>query len=558
MRTMFLLALLALGTTLPALAQGLPAEGPRLSVASNLSQGGQARLLAKLRLLGVRNLRDGMNWALIEKVPGRYDFSSPRVAYPDGLIALGIGVSATVNWGNPLYEEGATPVTAAGLQALADYTRALLERFPSLESLEVGNEFNGTNFVKGPMQSMTPTERAKAYIPFLAAAAQGARDARPDIRILGGSTHSMAAGYIWEVLDAGGGRYLDALAIHPYTTPAEQLVRQVAVLRRHPQAAPLPLEMTEFGSPDPAAAASHMVRNYCQMALSGVSRAAWYPLNDRGDGMVPLLTASGDITGAGRAYSLIAEFMEGRPVLDPTADDAATYGCQFGRNVVVLWGAERAMGVSEGLRVINAEGLDAPRPLSVTPYAPLIVVDDGGGDVMAKITLESHRILADSFHDFAYPKAEEVRAPGDRFERFARRGEQVIPLVTRPGQERPGTPWFPYRAGKDVQQARLTAETLTPAGNNRSPVEIVHRYSATDAGTVVLKANFATGENSETGITVSLRVNGAVVDRHEAVRQVQIDRALALERGDTVELSVDPNGSPKGDTTKYRITISAS
>lgn len=140
----------------------------------------------------------------------------------------------------------------------------------------------------------------------------------------------------------GAGRYMDALAFHPYTTPPEQLARQIAVLRRVPGLSGMPLEATEFGDPNPATAPGTFLRYYCQMALSGVSRAVWYPLNPRGDGLTPLIGADLMPTPVGRAFATAQRLMEHRPATD-AAPDPFTYGCRFGASTWLLWGAPRAV-----------------------------------------------------------------------------------------------------------------------------------------------------------------------------------------------------------------------
>lgn len=543
---------------LAALVSGLMAgwsaaealRGPELAAAANFSQGRQADTMRLARSLGVDDFRDGTRWREIEPEPGRYVFDDARARFPDELGAAGAKVSLVMNWGNPIYQNGETPTDPDAVAAFGALAGALAERFPSVTSLEIGNEFNGVNFVRGPIRELSPLDRARAYVPLLTSAAEAARERRSDIRILGGATHSIPAAYIWAVLDAGGGEVMDALAIHPYTTEAEQLVRQIAVLRRHPAAAELPIEITEFGEPDPEQAAGHFVRNYCQMSLSGVTRAVWYPFNERGDDMVPLISPDGRITSAGRAWRLIAEWMEGRPVVD-AAPDPFGYGCRFGDDVLVLWGSARPVVAADGVTVLDAEGNPVPPPHALSPEAPLVFVREAG-DVEGAVTVAPSGLVADSFHQYAYPRGEEALAEGDAFERFARRDGQPIPLVTLPGQERGGVPWTPYRGGLDTWPLRLTATSMLPSRE----AEIVHRFVAPEALEVKLEAHFDVSQSSKDGIAVTVTLNGerlaedAGSDRLEVVLP-----GLALSPGDALEIAVGQNGSSDGDLTSYRITL---
>ncbi|WP_141134365.1 hypothetical protein [Jannaschia aquimarina] len=509
------------------------------------------------RRLGVTDFRDGMAWRRVEQRPGVFDFTTPRTGYPRLLLRTDADVGVVLNWGNPIYEGGDTPTSPEGIRAFGSLAGALVSAFPEIDNLEIGNEFNGTNFVRGPIARMSPLERARAYVPLLREAAIEARLENPDIRIIGGSTHSLPAGYLWEVLEAGGAPFLDALAIHPYTTPAEQLVRQVEVLRRHPLARDLPLEVTEFGHPDPRRAAAHFVRNYCQMGLAGVTRAIWYPMNRRDDGMVPLFTPDGRVTPAGRAYRLIAARMEDRPLSDASTD-AVTYGCLYGEDVLVLWGAPRDVSIGDDVQVFSANGRPTSPPYRLDRDEPLIFTREGG-DISNEIELGAHGILADSFDHYGYPRGDETQGPADPFERFARRGGELHPLLTRPGQETGGVPWFPYRAPNGMNPARLSADSLVPAGTDDDPVEILHRYVAETDQVLDLAASFAAAARSADGIRVRVtrgeEILADIVDREPIELAMN---AVELAAGQTLDIAVGPNLTPRGDVTRYRITLSKS
>ena len=528
--------------------------GPGLSAASNFSQGVQPETLRNALALGVRDFRDGLNWDRAEPEPGRYDFDDPRTGYLRQITAQGATVSVVLNFGNSLYQDGATPTEPDSLAALGRLTDALLGQFPEITSLEVGNEFNGVNFVRGPIRELSPLDRARAYVPMLATVTRAARVAQPGVRISGIGTHSIPAAYIWTVLDAGGADLMDTMAIHPYTTPAEQFVRQIDVLRRHPLAASLPIEVTEFGHPDPARAAGHFLRNYCQFALGGVIRAAWYPLNDRGDDMVPLFSKDGRITPAGQAFRLIARWMENRPVT-AAQSDSFSYGCQFGEGVLVLWGMPRAVIVAPGIEVLNADGAAHAGRIELSETDPLVFVTQNGR-ITDFVTVSGSTVVADSFHQFAYPIGDEMRAPGDGFERFLRRGGREFPLLTLPGQQERGVPWYPYRGNPDLGAVRLTSEHLLPGGRGDRSVEIVHRYVADRSGTFEMTARFAPARRSQDGVNLRITVNGSEVFAAGGKEVMTANlQDLQLDVGDRIEIAVGPGPSPDGDVTDYRITI---
>ncbi|MEM1387910.1 MAG: hypothetical protein AAGG54_09900 [Pseudomonadota bacterium] len=526
-----------------------PRIGPSLSAASNFSQGRQDGMFRLVRALGLADLRDGMTWSRVETAPGMYRFDNHRTRYPAQLADTTIGV--VLNWGNPLYDGGATPVSDEALGAFGRYAAALIEQYPNIENLEIGNEINGVNFVRGPMREMAPLERARAYTRMIIAAAEAAKAVRPDIRIVGGATHSLPGAFLWEVLDAGGAEVMDAIAVHPYTTPAEQLQRQFAVLRRHPDAARLPFEVTEFGTPDPDQAAAHFVRNYCQMALSSVTRVAWYPLNRRGDGMIPIVEPDGRLTGAGRALRLIQSRMEGRPVRD-IAPDPFTYGCQFGDDTAVLWGVPRAIEGIDGLELRAADG-SVVEAAAFDEATPLILIGD---DPVAQIRLAGQTRLADSFHQFSYPDPGDETRDTDGFERFILHKGSVIAFETRPGQDARGTPWYPYLGVPRFRPMRLTAENMVPGVVGGSPAEIVHRYVASEDVIANLTARFAVGERSEDGIVVTVLLDGDVLVERDGIGEIEVLLpGLPLAAGAALDIIVGPKDSARGDVVQYRLIL---
>ncbi|SDG96530.1 hypothetical protein [Alloyangia pacifica] len=552
-------ALVALAAAQSGIAQADEGQavGPRLGAASNFSQGRQPGTMELAEKLGVATYRDGMVWDRVESAPGRFVFDDPRTAFAREIAAQGATASLVLNWGNKLYDGGDTPHSAEALAAFGTFAAEVVTQFPEVDSLEIGNEFNGTNFVRGPLKKMPALERARAYVDMLAAASSEARAARPGIRISGGATHSIPVGYLWEVLDAGGAAYIDALAIHPYTTDAEQFVRQIEVLRRHPDAAELPLEVTEFGEPDPSKAASHFLRNYCQFALGGVTHAIWYPLNARGDDMVPLFTKQGQITPAGRAFRLIRENMEGRPVAD-ASQGPFSYGCTFGDAVMVVWGAPRSIEVSEGVSAHDAAGSEVAGPLALSEDEPLVFIAEGGG-ISNKVKFGSTAVIADSNDQFAYPEDTEFQAGADAFERFARRGGKEFPLITLPGQEAKGTPWYPYRGNPDFGNIRLSADGMLPGGRADSPVEIVHRYTAPEDEVIDVASRFAAAKRSEDGVSVRITLNERELFAETGKQPIKAELSrVTLRKGDQLEVSVGPNGTRKGDLTTYSIRLSRS
>ena len=521
---------------------------------SNFAQGWRSSLRDRTAL-ALTDLRDGMRWDLVETSPGVYAFDRPETSYPDMLDNLGMGLSVTVNFGNPLYDGGDTPQSPEALAAQARYVAALVSRFPAIHTIEVGNEFNGGNFVRGPLQKAGGPERAAAHVAILKAIAEGLPGDRP-VRVLGGAAHSIPAAYLWAILDGGGADYMDALVIHPYTTRAEEFSDQIGVLRRHPLARDMPIEVTEFGTPDPDDAPAFVFRWLAVMAVNGVERAVWFPLNPRGGEvpMIPLEGRDGNLTMAGRAYAFAGKMLGGQEASD-VSPDPHTFAVRFGERTLVLWGEPRTVTLGAGVEAFDPEGNRLSAPLTLDAATPLIL---RAGETIAlgdNVRLGEAALLADSYYDFAYPAADGT-PPDGPFERVLRRDGQDLAFELMPGQERGDALWTPYLGRTGLDPARLTARSLLPLGGP-VPGEIVHRYTAAADGAVDVTAEFEPSVRTEDGIAVTVRQNGETLFQKTGRTGIAFRDGLSLKAGDVLEFAVGPNGSHSGDSTLYRIRIGA-
>lgn len=545
------LALLLATLALPAAALDL--RGPELGAASNFGQHWAPGLFAGARALGVRNFRDAVYWDEVEGPQG-FRFTTGETTFPDLLAANGMTMSLTVNNGHPAWDGGVTPYTPAGIAAFAHAAAETVKRFPAITAVEVGNEWNSANFVTGPVKAAPLPERALDTLAILRAVQAAVTAVNPQVRILGGGVHSIPVGYLAPMFDAGAAQAMDALALHTYTTPPEQLLRQVAVFHQLPGAATLPLDVTEFGEPDPNRAPGLLMRDYCQMALSGVERAVWYPLNPRGDGLAPLIDAAGKATAVGHAYRQIAATIEGAPVAD-AAPDPFTYACLFGGRTLVIWGAPRTVTLHRAdLSATDPTGAPLRGPLRLSETDPLVIRGDAPLALGRDLSLGPQTVIADSYDQFAYPGV--PGQPADPFARLARIGGRVVPLETHGGQDRQGAPWTPYLGVPGTTFARLTADILLPGAHAGGPVVILHRFTAPDAMTVTAEAQLSPGPRSADGIRYDLTLNGTPVDgaiiTAAALRKTA---PLHLAAGDVLEFAVGPNGTPTGDATAYRFTL---
>lgn len=532
---------------------------PPIGVASNFGVDHQPKALRLARRFPVRNMRDGLVWRFLEQEQGRYDFSNGRTEFPALMNRAATALTLMVHPANPVIEGGATVTSKDGIGAFVRYAEAAAAAYPDIEAIEISNEFNSQSFVTGSVRHMTPLQRADLHVKYLAALSPRLRQAHPGIRIIGGAAHSIPAGYLWRILDGGGARWMDSLSVHPYTTEPEQFRRQIEVLRRHPQMAGLGIDVTEFGTLDRAAAPGYMLRYYCQMALAGVERAAWYPMVPRG-GNAALFTRSGQLEPVGRTYRMIQEELQGRTVAD-AGTAPFTYGCAFdGGRRWVLWGAPRQVALAAvDITVQRADTtLVAPgTALRLSRNEPLIFSAARPLQAGRDILLGETRLIADSFDQFHYPAAGKGAQDAPGFGRLIRvSGGRELPLQTRPGQEAPGKPWTPYLGSSTAQDLRLGAKGLQLGGSRQQNIELIHRYRAAGDQLVDLSADLDILTVSGNGVELTVLRGGEVLHRQLVTERARIRlTAVALAAGQVLDLVTGPNGSARGDAVRHRFRL---
>lgn len=548
-------AAVSVGLALGAPLAALELRGPRLAAASNFGQGARRDFLAAGQSLPILDFRDAVYWDEVDQ-GGRFVFTTPTTRYPDQLARWGAGLSLTVNNGHPDHDGGATPLSAKAVAQFGHHAAQMVQRFANIHSVEVGNEFNSANFVSGPLRDAGLEARADAYVALLRSVHDQVKAVRPEVQILGGGVHSIPTGYLDLLLDRGAADLMQAVVLHPYDTPVEMLARQIAVMRRRPELADMPVEITEFGSQDADQAPTYLLKSYCQMALAGVTRAAWYALNPRGDGYVPLFASQSELTEVGRLYAYIQRDLQGQAVR-AFAPDPFTFGCVFGDHTAILWGAPRRVDLRRA-DIVQADRVDSPvvqGALTLSADRPLVLK---ARDLVPErdLSLQPHGVRADSFYQFGYPAPGQDQAPGDGFARFGRFGDQVIALSTQAGQDRNGVPWVPYRGTDWDRGLRLLSTQLLPSGSGSRPVQIVHQYRADQTGPVDLVVMLDPAARSADGVRLQIDAGGArLADQVVTSAQTLRFDGVALAAGDLVDISVGPNDTAQGDVTGYRFQV---
>ncbi|MCJ2183910.1 hypothetical protein MTR62_14575 [Novosphingobium sp. 1949] len=530
--------------------------------------------------LGLTRLRDSLRWPDVEREKGRYRFDSASTRYPDLMLQRAMHLTLTINTTNPLYDGGKTPHSPDALAALGRFAAALVERYPAIDTLEIGNEINGANFVTGPVREGGLDARRQVHLATVRAVSAAVARVRAEVTVLGGATHSLPGGFLWPLLENDPQHAITGLALHPYTTPIDQLPAQLGVLCRSPAVSGRGVFVTEFGSATPRTAPDDLVRGFVTLAALGAREMDWYPLSPRGDGLVALVDRRGARTPTGRAFSFVQSHLAGKPAL-AQSPDRFTFITRFATHAWVLWGAPRPLTLTgTGSQAFDASGEPLGHAnLRLAPDRALIVLADGNADpAHTPFTLGCSPLVADSFYQFAYPAAprtgpdENARhtppQPPGTFERFAWVKGQRQDFVTLPGQQRSGVPWTPYLGLPGYRAARIDAQVLRP-DFGREDGAFVLRLRPPHKGVFRLEATLAPVSSAHaTGslpLTLSLETPRTPPVSEPLDRATTLTRTILFEAGEALTVrfaanragqSVGPDSPrPRTGAVRYRVQL---
>ncbi len=525
--------------------------GTRLGAASNFAQGWNPVTLKAATRLGVTRFRDSLRWQDIERTKGSYRFEGARNRYPDELARQGAHLTLTLNWGNPLYDGGETPHSAEALDAFGRFARAAVRRFPAIDTLEIGNEVNGANFVKGKVKADGLPRRADYHLAMVRAASAAVKAERPDITVLGGATHSLPAGFLWPLLEKDRTGAIEGLALHPYTTPIDQLPAQFALLCQSPAVGTRSLTVTEFSSARPRQAPDDLVRTFAVLASLGTAEVDWYPLNPRGDRQAPLVDHAGQITPVGEAFRFVGEHLAGQPVRRLRVDDF-TFAAAFGSRAWVLWGAPRTLRITApGVRAFDAQGRAlGGDELNLAETRALILLADQP-QTRPPFALGCQTQIADSRLQFAYPSRHDNAPSGDPFKRLARIDGVDRPLTAMPGQERRGVPWTPYLSLAGHRGVRLDGTSLRPAFGRKDGA-LVQSIAIAPHTEVELDLELTPTSGA---LDVQLRLGGQELEAFTVTAPVHLKRRLHSKTRARLEIIVASASGAKPATADYRIRL---
>ncbi len=195
---------------------------------------------------GIGFNRDGIHWDSYEISQGLYslDKEQPITKMYELQKKSPVDLLNLLAYGNTMYQDLPNgvymPTTDAATNAFGDFAKNLSQEV-SPEYLEVWNEPNVPGFNPG-------NASWEAYVKILKSTYKKVKSQNENIKIVGGSLVSIPVvplDNVKEILDYGGGEYMDALAIHPYiwdTSPMhDDLPGKIRVLEEF---------LTQSGYPD--------------------------------------------------------------------------------------------------------------------------------------------------------------------------------------------------------------------------------------------------------------------------------------------------------------------
>ncbi|HEY8184967.1 MAG TPA: hypothetical protein VIF64_02800 [Pyrinomonadaceae bacterium] len=183
---------------------------------------GEMKMLAEA---GFRWVRMDLKWEATEKEPGRYDFSTYDVLIAS-LEPYNIHALFILDYGNPLYDNGAPPRTEVTRQAFARWAVAAARHFAGRGALwEVYNEPNHSMF-------WPPQPNPQEYVALALAVGRAFRQSAPEEKLIGPATSEIDFEFLEECFKAGLLEYWSAVSIHPYRrTDPETAARDYCRLR---------------------------------------------------------------------------------------------------------------------------------------------------------------------------------------------------------------------------------------------------------------------------------------------------------------------------------------
>ncbi|MCX7969632.1 MAG: glycosyl hydrolase [Armatimonadetes bacterium] len=247
--------------------------------------------LQLLKRMGASWIRDELYWSNVEREKGKFEFPEYYDAYMRAAGKLSIYPLIIFNYANRHYDKGLAPHTEEGRKAFARYCIELMRRYGQIcRHWEVWNEPN--------IGFWQPKPNPEDYTNLLKTVYETVKSVDLQAAVVGVCTAGTDLGFIEEVLKRGGGKFMDAISVHPYRYPrSPEATNFVGEMRRLKDlldkygAGHLKIWLTEFGYPTHITggtpqwlSAAYIVRTFLwALTLPFIERLFVYDFQDDGE-----------------------------------------------------------------------------------------------------------------------------------------------------------------------------------------------------------------------------------------------------------------------------------
>ncbi|OYX09203.1 MAG: hypothetical protein B7Z08_06255 [Sphingomonadales bacterium 32-68-7] len=342
-----------------------------VGVNTHFEQGWPRANFGKVEVSRARGIREVVTWGKVEQQPGEYAFTEGNSGFIDEACSRSIPVLLVAGPRNKLYDGGLAAHSPTGQRAFARYVGALIDRFPCIFAVEVGNEINTASH-KWPPRADKPA----MYVSMLRAVRQEIDARARPVALVGGSSLGVAVDFHERLFAAGELPLIDAVAVHPYSKKPELMIRQFERLEQAmaEHGAVKPIWATEFGLwyPTPEDAPPHALKIISVMSAAGVERAFWYALLDE-----PWYPNMGLYAGMTPKPAL-ATFQFAQTHLLPAgrarridSGGAKSFVYRYGEGRYVMWGDGERIQLPPGTQAFDAQGRRIAAPAALD-FAPIV------------------------------------------------------------------------------------------------------------------------------------------------------------------------------------------
>ncbi len=218
--------------------------------------------ITRLTEANVVYLRDEAHWNEIEQQKGEYQLPDKVRQYVDQAAAANVGVLISLNYGNPLYDQGLFPTSPEALEAFTRYAEFVArETRGKVRYLEIWNEWELGLGIPRQANGQRRPGKPEDYVKLAAHVYPRLKKINPDLIVLAGAASGggVRHGWLEKTISMGLLNHCDGVSYHPYVrelgakgSPEYCIdwVEQIQqMLRKYSDGKPVPMYITELGWP---------------------------------------------------------------------------------------------------------------------------------------------------------------------------------------------------------------------------------------------------------------------------------------------------------------------